>query len=142
LLSGNVYSKNILNTDESYSLKIAVTINENDNIYGKLEYSNRTPQFPIQLVSFVRMGDQVFCESYVFEIFEIEIISENYHKIKCKSVNDPYGSNLIIGTIDFRNENEPKIHLVNSMGGIYISNISEKGKEYHSKITPNIWLGN
>lgn len=47
---------NILNSDSSYDINIAVTINENDYIMGKLEYSNHAPQCQLQLVTFNPIG--------------------------------------------------------------------------------------
>ena len=135
------WSENILNTDSNYSIKIAVTINEDDHIMGKLEYSNHAPQYPLQLVTFNPIGGVIHAEPYLFEIIERTIVSKNVHRIKCRSINDKYGSALIIGTIDFRDELQPKVHLVNEGGYTYISNITEKGKETHKKYIPNIWLG-
>ena len=47
----------------------------------------------------------------------------------------------ITGTIDFRNELKPKVHLVNEAGHTYISNISDKGKKVHMEHIPKVWLG-
>jgi hypothetical protein len=136
LFSSTGWSKNILNTDSNYSLKIAVVVNNDDNIIGKIEYSNST----LQLVTFNRMGDTIYSEAYLFEILEKTLISKNVHGIKCRSAKDQYGSSLIIGTMDFRDETKPVIHLVNENGNTYISNISEKGKKMHQKYISNIWL--
>ena len=56
LFSTPAWSENILNSDTDYSIKIAVTINEDDQIMGKLEYSNHAPQYPLQLVTFNPIG--------------------------------------------------------------------------------------
>jgi len=141
LFATQAWSENILNSDSSYSIKIAVTINNDDHIMGKLEYSNDAPQYPIQLVTFNPIGGVIYSEPYLFEILEKKIVSKNVHRIKCRSINDKYGSSEITGTIDFRDEIKPKIHLVNEAGRTYISNISEKGKKTHMKYIPKIWLG-
>jgi len=141
LCTTQTWSANILNSDSDYSIKIAVTINQDDYIMGKLEYSNHAPQYSLQLVTFNPIGGVIHTEPYLFEILEKTIVSKNVHKIKCRSINDKYGSTEINGTIDFSNELKPKIHLVNEGGHTYISNISEKGKETHMKYIPNVWLG-
>jgi hypothetical protein len=142
LLATPALSKNVLNSDADYSIKIAVTVNEDDSIIGKLEYSNQAPQYPLQLVAFNPIGGKVHSEPYLFEIIERTIVSKNLHRIKCRSINDKYGAGtLIIGTIDFRDEIKPKVHLENENGETYISNITEKGKETHIKYIPNVWLG-
>ncbi len=141
LFATQTWSANILNSDSDYSIKIAVTINQDDYIMGKLEYSNHAPQYPLQLVTFNPIGGVIYAEPYLFEILEKTIVSKNVHKIKCRPINDKYGSAEITGTIDFSNELKPKIHLVNEGGHTYISNISEQGKETHMKYIPNVWLG-
>jgi len=141
LFATQAWPANILNSDSDYSIKIAVTINEDDYIMGKLEYSNHTPQYPLQLVTFNPIGGMIYAEPYLFEILKKTIVSKNVHIIKCRPINDKYGSAEIIGTIDFRNELKPKIHLVNEGGHTYISNISEKGKKTHMTYIPNVWLG-
>ena len=142
LLATQAWPANILNSDSNYSIKIAVTINKDDYIMGKLEYSNNGPQFPLQLVTFNPIGGIIHTEPYVFEILEKQIVSTNVHRIKCRSINDKYGSGAeITGTIDFTNELKPKINLVNEGGHTYISNISEKGKKTHRKYIPKVWLG-
>ena len=141
LCATQTWSANILNPDSDYSIKIAVTINQDDYIMGKLEYSNHAPQYPLQLVTFNPIGGVIHTEPYLFEILEKTIFSKNVHKIKCRPINDKYGSAEITGTIDFSNELKPKIHLVNEGGHTYISNLSEKGKETHMKYIPNVWLG-
>ena len=40
LFTAQAWPANILNSDSNYSIKIAVTINKDDYIMGKLEYSN------------------------------------------------------------------------------------------------------
>lgn len=141
-LTNQVCAENILNSDNNYSVKIAVTINQDDYIMGKLEYSNHEPQYPLQLVTFNPFGGIIHAEPYVFELLEKIIISENVHKIKCRPLNDKYGSSEITGVIDFKNELKPIVNLVNGAGHPYISNITEKGKEIHKKYIPNVWLGN
>jgi peroxiredoxin len=133
LFATPAWSENKLNSDSNYSIKIAVTINENDHIIGKLEYSNHAPQYPLQLVTFNPIGGVIHAEPYLFEIIEKTIVSKNVHRIKCRSVNDKYGSTEITGTIDFTNEFKPKIKLVNDGGYTYISNLTEKGKKAHKK---------
>jgi len=135
------YAENIFYSDSDYSIKIAVTINENDKIIGKLEYSNHKPQFPLQLVTVGSSLGIIHVEPYVFELLEKTIISKNVHKIRCRPLNDKYRSTEITGTIDFSNELKPKIKLVNDSGHTYISNITAKGKKFHKKYTPNVWLG-
>lgn len=141
LFATPTWSENILNSDSDYSITIAVTINKDDYIMGKLEYSNHKPQYPLQLVTFNPIGGLIHAEPYLFEILEKTIVSKNAHRIKCRPINDKYGSAEITGTIDFSNELKPKIHLVNEGGHTYISNISEKGKKTHMKYIPNVWLG-
>ena len=132
-----VWSASLFDSDSNYDVFLAVSINENDNIIGKLEYSNDA----LQLVTFNLVGGEILTEPYLFEILEKTIVSKNVYRIKCHSINDKYGSPEIIGTIDFSNELKPKIHLVNTYGNTYVSNISEKGKEMHMKYIPNVWLG-
>ena len=141
LCATQTWSANILNSDSDYSIKIAVTINQDDYIMGKLEYSNHAPQYPLQLVTFNPIVGVIYTEPYLFEILEKTIVSKNVHKIKCRPINAKYGSVEITGTIDFSNELKPKIHLVNEGGHTYISNLSEKGKETHMEYIPNVWLG-
>ncbi len=129
LFAPNAWPANILNSDSNFSVKIAVTINKDDYIVGKLEYSNHAPQYPLQLVTFNPIGGVIHAEPYLFEILEKTVVSKSVHRIKCRSINDKYGSAEITGTIDFSNELIPKIHLVNEAGHTYISNISEKGKK-------------
>lgn len=136
------WAENKLNTDGNYSIKIAVTVNDNDNIFGKIEYSNQEPQYPLQLVTFVRMGETIYSEPYLFELLEKEIISPNLHRIKCRNLNGKYSYGVLFGTIDFRDETKPKIKLVNEGGATHISNISGKGEKLHSQLIPNVWLGN
>jgi hypothetical protein len=135
------WSENLLHSDSDYSIIIAVTINKDDHIMGSLEYSNHAPQFPLQLVTLNPIGGVIHTTPYVFEIIEKVIVAKNVHRIKCRSINDKYGSGEIIGTIDFSNELKPKIHLVNEGGFTYISNITEKGKKIAKKYIPNVWLG-
>lgn len=132
-----VWSASLFDSDSNYDVFLAVSINENDNIIGKLEYSNNA----LQLVTFNLVGGEILTEPYHFEILEKTIVSKNVYRIKWHSINDKYGSPEIIGTIDFSNELKPKIHLVNTYGNTYVSNISEKGKELHMKYIPNVWLG-
>jgi hypothetical protein len=126
-----------LNTDTNYSIKIAVTVNENDNIVGKLEYSEDW----LQLVTFTRMGDIIHAEPYLFEIIERTIVSEYIHKVRLRSLNDKYSAGEVTGAIDFRDEVHPKVRLVTTGLVTYIGNISEKGKKMHKKYIPNVWLG-
>jgi hypothetical protein len=142
LFTTPAWSENILNSDSDYSIKIAVTINEDDYITGKLEYSNHVPQYPLQLVTFNPIGGVIHAEPYLFEIIERTIVSKNVHSIICRPINDKYGSGEITGTIDFSNEFKPKIKLLNARGRTYISNLSEKGEKAHKKYIPNVWLGN
>lgn len=142
LVATQAWPANILNSDSNYDINIAVTINENDYIMGKIEYSNHAPQCQLQLVTFNPIGGVIYAEPYVFEILERKIISENVHKIKCRSTNDKYGGHVVTGTIDFINEIKPKIHLKYENGHTFISNLSEKGKKTHKKYIPNVWLGN
>lgn len=141
LFATQAWPANILNADSNYSIKIAVTINEDDYIIGKLEYSNHAPQYPLQLVTFNPIGGVIQAEPYLFEILERTIVSKNVHKIKCRPINDKYGSAEITGTIDFSNELQPKIKLVNEGEHTYISNLSENGKKSRMKYIPNVWLG-
>lgn len=141
LFANQAWSENLLNSDSNYSIVIAVTINKDDFIMGKLEYSNHAPQYPLQLVGFNPIGGRIYAEPYLFEIIEKKIIAKNVHKIKCRPINDKYGTTEITGTIDFSNELKPKIHLVNDRGYTYISNITEKGKKTAKKYIPNVWLG-
>jgi hypothetical protein len=141
LFATQAWPANILNSDSNYSIKIAVTINEDDHIMGKLEYSNHVPQHPLQVVTFNPIGGVIHAEPYLFEILEKTIVSKNVHRIRCRPIKDKYGSAEIVGTIDFSNELKPKVKLVNEAGHTYISNLSEKGKQTHMKYIPNVWLG-
>lgn len=142
LFSMPAWSENILSYDTNYTIKIAVTINEDDQIMGTLEYSNLLPLYPLQLVTFNPIGGVIHAEPYFFEIIERTIVSKNVHRIKCHPINDKYGSAEIAGTIDFSTELKPKIKLLNAGGHTYIRNLSENGKKAHNKYVPNIWLGN
>lgn len=141
-LANQICAENIINSDKDYSVIIAVTINQDDHIMGKLAYNNHDAQYPLQLVTFNPIGGVINAEPYVFELLEKTIVSENVHKIKCRPLNDKYGSPEITGVIDFNNELKPIVNLVNAAGHSYISNITEKGKEIHKKYIPNVWLGN
>ena len=142
LIATQTWPANVLNSDADYSIKIAVTINEDDQIMGILEYSNHKPQFPLQLVTFNPIGGIIHATPYVFEILEKTIVLKNVHRIKCRSINDIFSDgSIIMGTIDFRDDLKPKVKLVYESGHTYISNITEKGKEAHKKYIPNVWLG-
>ncbi|MBN1548037.1 MAG: hypothetical protein JW902_15405 [Syntrophaceae bacterium] len=142
LFATQAWPGNILNSDSDYSIKIAVTINQDDSIMGKLEYSNHEPQYPLQLVTFNPIGGVIHAEPYLFKIIERAIVQKSVHRIKCTAINDKYSAgSLIIGTIDFRDEFQPKVHLVNEGGYTYIGNITKKGKETQMKYIPNVWLG-
>ncbi len=130
-----------LNSDSDYSIKIAVTINQDDQIMGFAEYSNHAPQFPLQLVTFNPIGGVIHAEPYGFELIEKKIIRPNVHRVKLRPLNDRYGATVVSGTIDFSDELHPKIYLANATGGTYVSNITKKGKKYHQKYIPNVWLG-
>jgi len=142
LFAGDAWSANILNSDSEYSVKIAVTINEDDHIMGKLEYSNHEPQYTLQLVTFNPIGGVIHAEPYLFELVEKTIVSKNVHRIRCRPVNDKYGSTEITGVIDFSVEFKPRVKLVNAAGYNYIGNLTTKGKRMHQKYIPNVWLGN
>ncbi len=137
LLVNPLCAENRLNTDSYFDIVIAVTMHDNNNIMGKLEYSH----YKLQLVTFNLIGGVIHTEPYIFEILDKKIVANNVHKIKCRDVNDKFAWTEISGTIDFRNENKPKIHLVNDSGFTYISNISKKGKMTARKYIPNVWLG-
>ena len=142
LLATQALSANYLYSDSNYNIKIAVTINGSDNIIGAFEYSNHSPQFPIQLVTFVRIGDVMYSTPYVFELVEKVVLSPNLHRIKCRKINDKYGmGELILGTIDFREETNPKVHLVTDEGHVHIQNISENGLSLSKKYLKNVWIG-
>jgi hypothetical protein len=138
LFVNQAWAENKINSDSDFDITIAVTINEDDYIMGKLEYSN----YGLQLVTFNPIGGVIFTEPYIFEILEKKIISKNVHRIKCRPINDKYGSTEITGTIDFSDKLKPKVKLVNELGYTYISNISEKGKKTAKKYIPKVWLGN
>jgi hypothetical protein len=136
------WPENVLNSDADFAIKIAVTINSNDHIVGKLEYSNHKPQYTLQLVTFAHVAGQVYSEPYFFELIEKTIIIPNVHRIKCTSINDKYGAGtIVLGTIDFRDELKPKVNLVNENGNSFVSNLTTKGKEVKEKYIPNVWLG-
>ncbi|MBC8179506.1 hypothetical protein H8E88_00120 [candidate division KSB1 bacterium] len=101
LFQFNAIADNDLYNDNNYSIKIAVNINENNNIYGKLEYSNQKPLYPLQLVTFNRVDKKIYSEPYVFELLEKIVMEPKFHKIKCRALNDKYGGNILIGSIDF-----------------------------------------
>ena len=142
LFAVQTWSANVLNSDSDFSVKIAVTINEDDHIMGKLEYSNHEPKYTLQLVTFNPIGGIIQAEPYLLKIIERTIVEKNVHRIKCTSINDKYGAgSLIIGTIDFRDELKPKVRLVNEGGHTYIGNLTDKGKKMSQKYIPNVWLG-
>ena len=115
-----------LNTDTNYSINIAVTVNEKDNIVGKLEYSKDW----LQLVTFTRVGDKIYSEPYLFEIIERTIVSKYIHKVRLQSLNDKYSAGEVTGAIDFSDEVHPKVRLVTTGLVTYIGNISENGKNF------------
>ncbi len=116
-----------LHTDTRYSIHIAVTINQNDHIVGSFEYSNHKPQYPIQLVIFSSVFGIVNSVPYVYELIEKVIVVPYLHRIKCRVLNDKYDwGELILGTIDFRDESKPKINLVTESGYVRITNIGKK----------------
>jgi len=137
ILCHQAWAANTLNSDLRFDTTVAVTVNGNDNIAGKFEYADDM----MQLITFNNIGGTIYSEPYVFKIIERSIISKDKHRIKCKSINDRYGSSEIVGTIDFSNKLKPKVHLVNDFGEIYISNISNRGKKMHDKYIPNVRLG-
>lgn len=126
---------------EEYNVVIAVSINESTHILGKLEYTNVEPLYPLQLVSFTPVAGTIYTQAYVFEVLQKNIIELNYHQIKCRTLNDTFGGNILHGSIDFRDISKPKIKLVTERGHTYISNISSEGKKMKSKYIPEIWLG-
>lgn len=128
LFQFNAIADNDLYNDNNYSIKIAVNINENNNIYGKLEYSNQKPLYPLQLVTFNRVDKKIYSEPYVFELLEKIVMEPKFHKIKCRALNDKYGGNILIGSIDFWDWTKPKVKLVTETGHTYISNVSAEGK--------------
>jgi hypothetical protein len=140
--------KNLLTalaTDSDFSVKIAVTINEQDNIIGKVEYSNHSPQYDFQLVSFVVAGGDVYVEPYLFKLIDRKIVSRGVHKIRCVSINDMYGAGtILVGTVDFSDPSDPKIFLQREGGDghAFMKNITAKGKAVHDKYFKNVWIGN
>lgn len=135
-------SENRLNSDSDYSVKIAVTINDKDYLVGKLEYSNARGVFPLELVVFGQVGGTINVQPYVFEILERTVVAPNVHQIKARCLNDKYSlGDMILGTIDFRDELKPQVTLAWENGHLYLRNLTDKGKELHKKHFPDVWLG-
>jgi hypothetical protein len=125
-----------------YRIKIAVTVDEDDLIMGILEYSPQSTKAALQLISFNAMGGLVHPESHLFELMDRAVVSKNVHRVKCRCLNNRSGENLVIsGTIDFQNENKPKVRLLTEGGQTYLANLTRQGKKNQKKFIPHIWLG-
>jgi hypothetical protein len=123
-------------------IKIAVTIDEDDLSMGLLEYSPQSTQLPLQLIAFNAMGGLVHPEPYLFELTDRTVVSKNVHRIKCRCINNRSRGNLVIsGTIDFQNENKPKVRFTTEGGQTYIVNLTRQGKKNQKKFIPHVWLG-
>jgi hypothetical protein len=125
--------------DSGYGTNIAIEFKVDNKSYkppiiGHLEYTG----FSIDIVSIFEgiAGIGILTQAQVYIITEKTITSKGVHHIK--GINQ-YGS-IASGTIDFRDQVYPKITLV-SQGGVVITNISSKGKEWQKKNIPNMKLG-
>ena len=135
-------SEKRLNPDSDYNVNIAVTINDNDYLVGKLEYSNAEGVFPLQLVVFCQVAGTINVLPYVFEILERTIVVPNVHRIKARCLNDKYSlGDMILGTIDFRDALKPQVSLAWENGHPYLRNLTDKGKQLIEKHFPEVWLG-
>lgn len=123
-------------SDSGYGTLIAVEIrngNKPTGYIGKLEYAGET----IDMVTFrAGIAGDIVVLPEVCRITEKKINFKGVHHIKC---NNQYGTTAS-GTIDFRDEQNPKITLVRESGQS-ITNISAEGKKWHKKNIPNIPLG-
>jgi hypothetical protein len=125
-----------------FRIKIAVTMDEDDLNMGLLEYSPQSTHLPLQLIAFKAMGGLVHPEPYLFELLDRTVVSKNVHRIKCRCINNRSMGNLVIsGTIDFQNENKPKVRFTTEGGQTYIVNLTRQGKKNQKKFIPHVWLG-
>jgi hypothetical protein len=125
-----------------FRIKIAVTIDEDDFNMGLLEYSPQSTQLPLQLIAFNAMGGLVHPDSYFFELLDRTVVSKNVHRVKFRCINNRSGCTPVIsGTIDFQNENKPKVRFMTEGGQTYLSNLTRQGKKNQKKFIPHIWLG-
>lgn len=120
--------------DSGYGTLIAVEIKYNNKFIsvGKLEYTGET----IDMVTFSGIASDITVLPDVCQITEKKINSKGVHHIKC---NNQYGTTAS-GTIEFRDQVNPKITLIRETGHI-ITNISSEGKEWKKKNIPYIQLG-
>lgn len=125
--------------NSGYGTHIAVEFKVDNKSYkppiiGHLEYTGSS----IDIVSIFRgiSGIGIQTQAQVYLIIEKKVISKGVHHIKGKN---QYGV-ITSGTIDFRDQVNPKITLVTE-GGVVITNISNEGKEWQKKHIPNMELG-
>jgi hypothetical protein len=125
--------------DTGYGTLIAVEFKvDNESfeppIIGHLEYTG----FSLDIVSIHEgiAGIGILTQAQVYIIVEKRIVSKGVHYIKGKN---QFGT-IASGTIDFRDKVKPTITLVTE-GGVVITNISNKGKDWQRKNIPKINLG-
>ena len=125
--------------DSGYGTNIAIEFKVDNKSYkppmvGHLEYTG----FSIDVVSIFEgiAGIGILTLAQVYVVVEKEIVSKGVHHIKGRNQCGTIAS----GTIDFRDQFNPKITLVTE-GGVVITNISNEGKEWQKKNIPNIVLG-
>ena len=125
--------------DSGYGTHIAIEFKVNNKSYkppiiGHLEYTG----FSIDIVGISEgiFGVGIQTQATVYIITEKTIVSKEVHHITGKN---QYGI-IASGTIDFRDQVNPKITLITE-GGIVITNISNEGKEWQKENIPNMELG-
>jgi hypothetical protein len=125
--------------NSGYGTHIAVEFKVDNKSYkppiiGHLEYTG----FSLDIVSIFEgaFGVGIQTQAWAYTITEKAISIKGVHHIKAKN---QYGI-IASGTIDFRDQVNPKITLVIE-SGVVITNISNEGKEWQKKHIPNIELG-
>jgi hypothetical protein len=119
-----------------YGTLIAVEFKQNDMVtaVGKLEYTGET----LEIVGFSQgiAGIGIVATPLIYKLIDKTIRSRGIHHVKGQNQNGVIAS----GTIDFRDQVEPKIIFITDAGTI-ITNISIEGIKWKNKYIPNIILG-
>ena len=125
--------------NSGYGTHIAVEFKVDNKSYkppiiGHLEYTG----FSIDIVAISEgaFGVGIQTQAWVYTITKKTISTKGVHHITAKN---QYGI-IASGTIDFRDQVNPKITLI-IQSGVVITNISNEGKEWQKKHIPNIELG-
>jgi hypothetical protein len=121
-------------TGEGTLIAIDFRANNMLTAVGILEYTGKT----IEIVGFAQgiASIGIVPVPQIYKIIDKTITSKGIHHIKAKNQNGVIAS----GTINFRDQVNPKITLITD-GGTVITNISTEGLEWKKKYIPNIILG-